>query len=208
MVPWPILRTRIKSPCRRPSTRSMRSPVFSPSATQAKEKFVRSGRHHCRQHPQTRNQGRGRGAGQQVPLRSAQAVHPGEQLDLSAAADDVDGALRQVPDLLRRLPHLRGERQESDSIGRPTAPRSSGASTTSTSREGSDLGPRRHRSQLEDRRPADRARPIAATSAGAARRPAPSASTTAYRPARSASSSARRWASPPRSSTRTARCCS
>ncbi len=49
-----------------------------------------------------------------------------------AAAAAHDGALREVPDLLRGLPHLRGERRRTRSTARPTAPRSCAASTSST----------------------------------------------------------------------------
>ena len=49
-----------------------------------------------------------------LPLGARQALHAREQLDLPPAARADDGALREVPDVLRRLPHLRGERTQRD----------------------------------------------------------------------------------------------
>ena len=54
--------------------------------------------------------GRRRRAGRQVPRRAREALLPGEQLDVPAAAAPDRGALRPLPDVLGRVPHLRGKR--------------------------------------------------------------------------------------------------
>ena len=51
-------------------------------------------------------------AGRQIPFGPRQALLAREQLDLPAAAASDHGALRPVPDLLGRLPHLRGQRPQ------------------------------------------------------------------------------------------------
>ena len=133
-------------------------------------------------HSQAQEQG-GRGrAGRQVPLRPGKALHQGEQLDVSAAAAAFDGPLRDVPHLLRRLPHLRGQRQEPDlSAGLslrglpPALQEVRQGRTAACCRPGEPV----KSSSTGRRSPAWPSSPIAATSAGAAHRPARSASTTA-----------------------------
>ena len=77
--------------------------------------------------------GRGR-PGSRLPVGPGEALLAREQLDVPAAAAAQHGALRALPDVFGGLPRLRVVRSARRSTGRPTAPRSSGASTSSTSR--------------------------------------------------------------------------
>ena len=117
-------------------------------------------RHLRRQRAQARDKGGGGRARPEVPLRPRQALHPREQLDVPAAAPAQHGALREVPDLLRGLPHLRGQRPQralpADVPLRDHAP--AVLQVRQARRHALGLAARRHRAELAAGRPAHRTR--------------------------------------------------
>ena len=186
--------------------------AWTPLSEQVRgEVRVHAGRHLRGQHPAAEDQGGGGRAGREVPLRPGKALHQGEQLDVPAAAVlltwSTAPSARPAP-----RPATSSRRAANNELYRPTYPLRDRApallQVRQARRPALGLAARRHRAQLAAGRAARSSWPIAATSAGAAPRPARSASTTAWSPTNSASSSARRWASPPRSSTTTAPCSS